>query len=162
MGNGSEEYLVRGALIACSCGSHPRRLNLPQCHGVYALDHPVIHENDCVVGDNISYFGVCLGETPPSGAEEILLDAYVPEGQESTGEEVQGPRCTPEIIGGWNSVKESTKVSGEARAATTSSYLVCRCGGILFPVTSGQEYEDKGGGSFWDQVRSKISESKEG
>lgn len=26
------EYVVRGALLHCSCGSHHRRLNLPKCH----------------------------------------------------------------------------------------------------------------------------------
>lgn len=142
MENGSEEYLVRGALITCSCGSHPRRLNLPQSHGVYVLDHPLIHEEDCVVGENISYFGVCQGDTPPSGSEEILLDEYVGEGQESTGAEVQGPRCSPEIVGKWKSVKETTKLSGENNMVTTNAYLVCRCGGLVYPITSGIEFEE--------------------
>ncbi|WP_310603815.1 DUF4280 domain-containing protein [Anaerosporobacter sp.] len=142
MGNNSEEYLVRGAMLACKCGSHPRRLNLPECHGVYALGKPVIDEWDCMVGKNINYFGVCLGGTPPVGAEEILLDAYVPEGEESTGVEVQGPRCAPCTIGIWKPVKRSTKISSQKAAVTMNSYLVCRWGGIIIPITSGQEFEE--------------------
>lgn len=138
-----EEYLVRGALLQCDKGSHPRRLNLPQCHGVYAMEHPMIQEKDCVPVDNISYFGVCRAETPPKDAEEILLDAYVPEGEVSTGKEVQGLRCSPDIVGNWRNCHETTKIKGEERAATTASYLVCNCGGIIQPLTSGQEYEDK-------------------
>ncbi len=30
-----KEYLVRGALLSCREGSHPRRLNLPEAHGVF-------------------------------------------------------------------------------------------------------------------------------
>jgi len=137
----AEEYLVRGAMLVCNCGSHPRRLNLPTCHGVYVLEHPVIREDDCEPVKNISYFGVCQGETPPDGAEEILLDKFVPEGEQSTGEEVQGPRCTPDILEKWRSTKESTKISGTETAVTTNSYLVCRCGGLIQPITSGQEFK---------------------
>ncbi|BCJ92611.1 hypothetical protein acsn021_01800 [Anaerocolumna cellulosilytica] len=142
MAEEEESYLVRGAMLYCNCGSHPRRLNLPKCHGVYVLNHPVIREDDCEPGKNISYFGVCLGETPPAGAEEILLDQYVPEGETGTGEEIQGPRCAPDIIGKWRSTNEATCVSGDGTAVTTNSYLVCRCGGLIQPITNGHEYEE--------------------
>ena len=52
-------YVVRGALLFCNHGSHRRRLNLPRCHGVYALKHPVMFKPDCVVDVNIPSFGVC-------------------------------------------------------------------------------------------------------
>lgn len=142
MSHEDEEYLVRGALLKCNCGSHPRRLNLPQCHGVYVLDHPVISEYDCVPENNISYFGVCQAETPPSGSEEILLDEFVQEEQQSTGKEVQGLRCVPEIHGKWENTNKATKISGNGTAVTTNSYLVCTCGGLIEPVTSGKECED--------------------
>lgn len=54
-----KEYLVRGALLSCDFGSHPRRLNLLKSHGIYIKDHPMIMDSDCIVDENITYFGVC-------------------------------------------------------------------------------------------------------
>jgi hypothetical protein len=45
---GIYEYLVRGATLICSNGTHKRKLNLPKCHGVYIGEHPVMHELECV------------------------------------------------------------------------------------------------------------------
>ena len=63
-------YLVMGARLYCSCGSHSRRLNLPVDHGVYIRGLPMIHEEDCLVGDgkNITTFGVCCSEGHPAWA----------------------------------------------------------------------------------------------
>lgn len=143
MADENQEYLVRGAMLYCTKGSHPRKLNLPQCHGFYVNGHPVIRDTDCVPVENISYFGVCQANTPPDGAEEILLDVYVPEGEESTGEEIQGLRCCPNINGKWRNLHMPTKIKGEEHAVTTNSYLACSCGGLISPLTSGQEYEDE-------------------
>ena len=38
------EYLVRGALLYCTNGTHPRRINLPICHGSYIKGHPLLHK----------------------------------------------------------------------------------------------------------------------
>ena len=61
------EYLVRGALLKCSCGTHARQLNLEKCHGVYVGEHPLIHSLNCETGDgkNITCFGVCKAAFPP-------------------------------------------------------------------------------------------------
>ncbi len=45
-------YLVRGAELYCNCGTHKRKLNLPICHGVYTNGQPMMHEEDCDVGDD--------------------------------------------------------------------------------------------------------------
>ena len=60
-------YLVRGAELYCNCGTHKRRLNLPICHGVYTNGKPMMHEEDCEVGDdkNIPSFGICQSEENP-------------------------------------------------------------------------------------------------
>lgn len=65
MGN-EQVYLVRGAMLSCRMGSHPRRLNLPQSHGEYICDHPVIMDEDCTK-ENISSFGVCSSPVPQRG-----------------------------------------------------------------------------------------------
>ena len=54
-------YLVRGAELMCSQGSNKRMMNLSPCHGVYIKAHAVVHELDCIQGDeeNITWFGIC-------------------------------------------------------------------------------------------------------
>lgn len=136
-----EEYLVRGAMLACQYGSHPRRLNLPQCHGVYMMEKPVVREDDCVVEKNIKFFGICQCGTPPEGAENVKLVAYGKD--EESKENVEGPKCAPDIVGKWRAVKESTEISGKEKAVTMNSYLVCRCGGLIQPISSGQDYEEE-------------------
>ncbi|RDY32219.1 DUF4280 domain-containing protein [Lachnotalea glycerini] len=134
------EYLVRGALLSCQCGSHPRRLNLPKCHGIYYGEHPMMGEMDCIIEENISYFGVCSSSTPPANAETITLAAYS-ENVES-GEVVEGFICCPNIIGTWRNPHDTSQISKGEAAITTDSYLICSCGGLIQPMTSGQEYEE--------------------
>lgn len=79
------EYLVRGAMLRCTCGSHYRRLNLPQSHNYYKEGRPLMNELDSIPGTkdkcesafknrlNVPYFGVCTGGNSPG--ETILLKA---------------------------------------------------------------------------------------
>ena len=191
-------YLVRGAVLKCSCGSHKRKLNLPESHGVYIGENPIVNQTDCRVGDhaNIPAFGVCesagnpcrksLGETlrdglvssliPGSGAvitardemEKILL-------VKEDGTNVRGYPCTPCIVSNWQNAHGESQVAshggshysrsgashggGSRRAGepshgggsrrltggpalTEQSFLVCAYGGLIEPVTSGQENTD--------------------
>ena len=131
MGNENNHvYITRGALLACDMGSHKRRLNLPQSHGVYINNNPLINDSDCTL-DNISYFGVCASQTPPKNAVSVCL---VKQEGESKGQTVTGSKCCPNIVGKWNNVHGQT--------VTTDSYLICNCGGIIYPCSSGQEYKD--------------------
>ena len=132
-GNDEKTYLVRGAMLVCDKGTHPRRLNLPKSHGMYVEDHPLIIDTDCKE-ENIKYFGVCQSQTTPKGAETVRLAGYVPEGSSDTAEPVQGPKCHPDILGKW--------CMPYGQAVTSESYLVCNCGGIIYPISSGQEYQD--------------------
>ena len=97
-GSGSDDgdkFLVRGALLKCSCGSHPRRLNLMKDHGVtvdlkdgYDKGHPFVHEMDCVPGPNgnIDYFGVC-NMLPKNSPTAISLQAVNEKGELITSRE---------------------------------------------------------------------------
>lgn len=140
--NKEKEYVVRGALIACTMGTHPRRLNLRKSNGSYVKNHPLICKEDCKVEENISFFGVCKSGTPPAGAKEIRLEGYVPEGETKSGGCVQGIRCCPDILEEWKCTQDKVCISGELPIVTMDSYLVCSCGGIIEPKTSGQEYEE--------------------
>ncbi len=114
---------------------------MPQCHGIYVEEKPLIRENDCVVDENISYFGICSCETPPVNAETISLVPYSEDGN-ATGT-VKGKRCCPRIVGKWRGINENVKISGDEHGISTNSFLVCQYGGLIQPLTSGQEYEEE-------------------
>ncbi|MCL1924629.1 MAG: DUF4280 domain-containing protein [Defluviitaleaceae bacterium] len=157
-----EEYLVRGADLFCTYGSHTRKLNLPKCHGVYITDAPVIHELDCVPIENISSFGVCsaagitnVNPTPPNVLlEKTIYNEY---GEAVGTENVRGRACTPQIASTWLNTYDDTRIVDNGRhnpsdrlqdepegypAVTTESFIVCACGGIIQPITSGQNREE--------------------
>lgn len=137
------EYLVRGAMLYCDKGSHPRRLNLPKCHGVYFKGKPAVRKDDCVAEDNITYFGVCTSDSPPDKAEEVVLSGHVLKGESPDRvKDACGMKCSPDIIGEWRAVNKRANITGEFAAVTTDSYLVCSCGGLIKAATSGQEYQD--------------------
>lgn len=163
-------YLVRGAKLCCSCGTHKRKLNLPLCHGVYIAGKPAVQEEDCQAGDdqNIATFGICESDGHPSKnpwwvkAGKILangVSGYVQEEeskkiilQTEDGKNVKGYACTPCIVGTWRDVHEIQKIArndtdGKAEndklaAITLESFLVCAYGGLIEPVSSGQDEEE--------------------
>lgn len=129
-----KEYLVRGALLSCDFGSHPRRLNLLKSHGIYIKDHPMIMDSDCIVDENITYFGVCSSPGCTKEGGQITLAGYCPKGSKQAAPPATGYKCQPKLLGGWQCVK--------GNAVTSDSYLICACGGLISPVSSGQEFED--------------------
>lgn len=169
-------YLVRGAKLKCSCGSHWRRLNLRQCHGVYVSGKAMINEEDCVCMNgkegNIASFGVCSSEGHPDKMpfwlkiaaltvapgigiplniwderKKILLKS------DDGNSNVRGYACTPCIISNWQDTHptqriarnytEGIKLEDQIAAVTEDSFLVCAYGGLIEPITSGQEDEDE-------------------
>ncbi|MBD5480405.1 MAG: DUF4280 domain-containing protein [Lachnospiraceae bacterium] len=139
-------YVVRGADLMCNCGTNSRKFNLNQCHGVYIKDHAIVHDHDCIQGEkeNITWFGVCTsGEAPDT--ENIKLIGG--DNQEHTGK-----KCTPVIVDIWqNSYDKTQVVKNESckdgnlenavvhNTVTMDSFLVCKYGGIIMPINSGQD-----------------------
>lgn len=121
-------YVVRGAMVKCDKGTHEKRINLPESHGVYSNGRPIMNENDNVVGENISDFGICRGGCPSSG--DITLE-------KETGGTVTGKKCMVKILKEWINVKEDTVING-ASALTTDSILICAYGGTIKFITDGQ------------------------
>lgn len=162
----SLEYLVRGAKLVCSNGTHIRHLNLSKCHGVYIGKHPVVHEWDCVAGEdkNITWFGVCTptsGEIPP-GPDIMCVKTKENSKDGTTGNTEPGKKCQPIIIGTWMDTYDDTRIvdNGEkdpedrsvankgeeakGRATiTVGSFLVCKYGGLIQPIESGQNEENE-------------------
>lgn len=167
-GKENPEYLVRGALLHCRCGTHARRLNLLKDHGVYVTDRPLIHELNCKCGEteNITFFGICKSPAPPpTEIESYVSDVPrgpdgVPTGESASGFE-KGHKCEPCIVElKWQDTYEPTRIVdngilnpgdreianddvtqaiGEA-SVTTLSFLICQHGGLIEPYNSGQEY----------------------
>lgn len=59
MSEENKEYLVRGAQLVCNMGSHIRRYNLPESHGAYVMNHPLVTKTD-VGPDNIKFLEYVL------------------------------------------------------------------------------------------------------
>ncbi len=148
-GKKNNEYLVRGAELQCTGGTHTRKLNLSPCHGVYVKGHPLVHELDCLPGDgeNITWFGICNKEGLETESIIITRD---------DGEKVHGLKCHPEIVGIWIDSYDGTKIVDNGNkmeddaenpvgcnTLTVGSFLVCKHGGIISPVNSGQHREVK-------------------
>ncbi|OAB45501.1 DUF4280 domain-containing protein [Paenibacillus glacialis] len=108
-------YVVRGATMYCHFGTHRRRINLPESHGTYVNEKPMMNVDDCKP-DNIPYFGICISPNNTS-SEVIYLIA-------EDGTTISGKPCLPVPFGNWRNGKEGTLVEGKA-ALTTQSTLVC-------------------------------------
>lgn len=143
-------YVVRGALAKCEFGSHCRRLNLPLCHGVYAMKRPVMFRADNVGGAegddiNIPSFGICSSPDNPSG-ETVCLEKEAPRNDDGSftgaaaGGVIRGKPCVPKIVELWDEVHEDTLVGEEREPALlTRSYIVCQYKGLIQIIRSGQE-----------------------
>lgn len=156
-----KEYLVRGAVLVCSKGSHKRKINLPKCHGIYIGELPVLHEleykTECQCGlekCNITYFGIC--EAGPPTETKTYLKTFLNSRDGSSGT-VSGCKCEPVIIGRWKNCCKKTKIidngmknpadrrmeekEGKGKGQNTltmQSFLICKYGGIIEPIDSGQ------------------------
>lgn len=163
----NSEYLVRGATLVCSNGSHKRRLNLPKCHGVYAGTHPLVHDMECLSETsfgkehcNITSFGVCNpAEGSPPQTDIKTYKKTINNSKDGTTGTVTGCQCMPIIIGPWRIAYENTRIvdNGDKNplgrtpgpiaveqpvfsynTVTMNSFLLCRYGGIIRPIDSGQ------------------------
>ncbi|GIO31563.1 MULTISPECIES: DUF4280 domain-containing protein [Paenibacillus] len=126
-------YVVRGADIFCDCGSHSRKLNLPESHGSYVNGKPMMNELDCVPEVNISKFGICNHPSNESGETIYLISM--------DGQQIQGKPCLPKLLGtSWSKTKTKVKVDGQS-ALTTESELYCALGGTIKFASNGQQEE---------------------
>lgn len=132
MGDEDNYYIVRGAKMRCDKGTHVRKITLPESHGSYASEKPMMNKSDRVVDKNIGYFGIC--SECKEGEDIYLID-------ENGNQLPPGKKCLVKIVDDWSDVKEDTLVEGKA-ALTTDSWAVCSAylGKIKFE-SSGQEKE---------------------
>lgn len=139
-------YVVRGATIYCTCGTHMRKLDMPVSHGSYIRDKAMMNKTDCKVGidQNIPPFGACHSQEK-DGIDIIINDPkdLVP----FTDEEgnpiepslpIEGKLCEPKLEEEWLDTQEKTLVDGEPALAVNST-ITCCYGGVIGFMDAGQE-----------------------
>ena len=154
----SNEFLVRGALLRCRFGSHQRKLNILKDHGVYVGDKPLAHKLDRVEFENVMSFGVCSSGSKYLKSKSVLLEKEIIDEKGNVKKEnVRGVACIPCILGTWLDTKKKVRLvdNGEKdpldkekdgndatkgyEILTMNSFLVCRHGGLIEPIDSGQD-----------------------
>lgn len=139
-------YVVRGAKIYCTCGSHVRKLDMPVSHGSYIRDKAMMNQTDCKVGleQNIPPFGACFSENK-EGIDIKINDAndLVPFTDENGNPvepqlPIEGKLCEPKLAAQWMGAQENTLVEGEP-ALNVNCSITCSYGGTIGFMDSGQE-----------------------
>ena len=127
-------YVVRGATMYCSCGTHTRKLDMPASHGSYIRDKAMMNRTDCKVGidKNIPPFGACRSETK-DGIDIKIEDTK--DLLQVTDED--GKLCEPELAKEWADAQEETLVDGEP-ALTVKCTITCKYGGVIGFMDAGQ------------------------
>ena len=112
----STEFLVNGAVLCCSRGSDYSTLDSAD-HGVYTDSSEV-------------------GALANTGDKKF--DGFVSCSKWNEEPLVAKHSCRFKL-GEWRNVRKNVSINGKY-ALDTNSYLPCKHGGIISPVTSGQEY----------------------
>lgn len=123
----STEYLVEGAKLVCVNGSCVTQLKLPKNHNYTSGGKQKANCKDCKACVNIPYFGECKKNEDNHQCEGFM-----------------------DLVEKWeNTAVSATKAEtvGGEDAISMSSVLLCKKGGIIIPVTSGQGYD---GEINWD------------
>ena len=153
-----KEYVVRGAPLMCNCGTHSRHLDMLESHGIYVNRKAVALEEDYNEGVNISYFGHC--KSPITDLTETIslrmrrnVNTDGVGLSEYDGSIYVGVKCVPSLHTPWENTHDTTCIAEDGeegmeadectykKAVTTASYLSCRQGGIIYPLSSGQQDE---------------------
>ena len=141
-------YVVRGAKIYCTYGSHFRQLDMPLTHGVFIGDKPMLNDEDCKVGIhyNIAPFGICRS----SDNEQQQIDIHEAEPEDLVPIDIvgdawvvpdlplEGAKCVPTLGTKWENAHEDVLV-GNQPTLTAGCTLSCCYGGIIKFLNDGQE-----------------------
>ena len=135
--NRGKEHLVAGAKLMCIHGSKHTLLELPVGHGYTSGGRQKANCLDCIRGKNIQPFGICTREGKHQPCEGQML-------LESRWQSMSIPAARPELVNGYP-------------ALTMDSVLLCRRGGLIMPLTSGQGYEK---GVDWEAFAGRYQRMK--
>lgn len=113
-----KEYLVDGAQLMCVNGEGTSRLTIKKGHGVDTKGRKKANCLDCKEKENIPYFKGCR-----KNKETHLCEGYMKLAKQ--WENTVGLSSQMEKVDGQNAI-------------TLDSVLVCKKGGLILPITSGQ------------------------
>lgn len=116
-----KQYLVEGARLMCVNGGSIVELKLPEGHGYFSGGRKKANCKDCIACKNIPHFGICCKNEKTHQCEGFM--------------ELEKKWINTEV-----SAVDAEQIDGES-AISMSSVLLCKKGGIIIPVTSGQEYD---------------------
>lgn len=120
---GKEEYLVEGAQLVCVRGSQVTKLLVPEGHNYDSGGKKKANCCDCIKDKDIKCFGECSKNTQSGTCEDFM-----------------------ELDDKWMNVsglfKKYKKVNGN-EAITMDSILICKKGGVIMPLTSGQDFDSE-------------------
>lgn len=133
-----KDYLVEGAQLMCVNGSQMCFLNVSDGHGYMSGGRKKANCLDCKKDIHISNFGECK-----KNMESHICKGYM------------------ELVDKWEntniSINRPEMLNG-AEAITMDSVLICKRGGIIIPVTSGQGYSQKVDFQAFEKRFQKISQ----
>lgn len=139
-------YVVRGAKIYCTCGTHVRRLDMPKSHGSYVRDKAMLNKDDCKVGidQNIPPFGAC--QSAENNEIEIKIedtrDLFPFTDENGNPIEmpipIEGRLCVPKLASEWMDAYEGTLVDGKP-ALRANCTITCAYGGTICFMDAGQD-----------------------
>ncbi len=118
-----KEYLVEGAKLVCIRGNQVTELHIPEGHNYDNEGRKIANCMDCEKDKNIRCFGEC-SKNEQNGRCEALME------------------LDKSWINLGVSQKEGKKVNGN-EALTMDSILICKKGGIIMPLTSGQDFDSE-------------------
>jgi len=150
------QYVVHGAITACSCGLRENHVVIPESHGVYIHGLPQLTVADNEPTINIQTFGGCTSpenrsvrdaaekiveevqQQPKSFTEKIIGIFFKPkaEADESFVSTCAG-QCTPVFARPWENGKDIVEIDGHP-ALLDTGILNCIYNGQVSIVHPGQ------------------------
>lgn len=120
---GKKEYLVEGAKLICIRADSPVELHIPEGHNYDSGGKKKANCMDCQKNKNIPCFGKCSKNTKTGMCEGFM--------------ELEEKWITLGV-----SLNDAKKVNGN-EALTMDSILICKKGGVIIPLTSGQDFDSE-------------------
>lgn len=153
----SNTYVVHCADTVCSMGLRDSKIVLRKSHGVYLKNRAQMTVKDQDSEINVICFGGCRSAENPLTAAEAekiagdvkeatgqsfekqVKDIFTTEGEGGSKSMQCVGECTPEIVSvQWDKEKEDVSVEPGQNALMGEATLVCKFGGIIKIIGSGQ------------------------
>lgn len=123
------KLVVDGAMLACSMGTSPSKLTVPQTNQTYGGTNPAATVQDMKPQANLAPFGLCQSPINPqvSAATSAAAGVLTPQ------------PCVPAAAGPWTPGSKSVAITGGGPALLSDACkCVCQWGGTIQVQEAGQ------------------------